>query len=100
MVSETRATQPSGRNVLEELDSRIPTNFYWYLAVLSCVGGFLFGYYTANIGSPMPLIPYHLSSFLTGYLVARSSLRAAARSLITGPLTAPFWLKSPLLPEA
>jgi hypothetical protein len=28
MVSETRATQPSGRNVLEDLDSRIPTSFY------------------------------------------------------------------------
>ena len=42
MVAETRATRPSGRNVLEDLDSRIPTNFYWYLAVLACVGGFLF----------------------------------------------------------
>ncbi len=78
MVSETRASQPSGRNVLEDLDSRIPTNFYWYLAVLACVGGFLFGYDTANIGSALPFIPYHLSSFWTGYLVAGASLGAAA----------------------
>src|SRR5579864_9449072 len=66
MVSETRATQPSGRNVLEDLDSRIPTSFYWYLAVLACVGGFLFGYDTSNIGSALGFIPYHLSSFWTG----------------------------------
>ena len=79
MVSDTRVTRPSGRNVLEEMDSRIPTNFYWYLAVLACVGGFLFGYDTANIGSALDFIPYHLSSFWTGYLVARASLGAAQR---------------------
>jgi hypothetical protein len=65
MVSETRAAQPSGRNPLAELDERIPTSFYWYLAVLACVGGFLFGYDTSNIGSALPFIPYHLSSFAT-----------------------------------
>ena len=70
MVSETKAAQPSGRSVLEELDSRIPTSFYWYLAVLACIGGFLFGYDTSNIGSALGFIPYHLSSFATGYLVA------------------------------
>jgi hypothetical protein len=43
MGSEAKAAQPSGRSVLEELDSRIPTGFYWYLAVLACIGGFLFG---------------------------------------------------------
>ena len=41
MVTETRPAEPSGRNVLDELDSRIPTGFYWYLAVLACIGGFL-----------------------------------------------------------
>ncbi len=100
MVSETRATQPSGRNVLEELDSRIPTNFYWYLAVLACVGGFLFGYDTANIGSALPFIPYHLSSFWTGYLVAGASLGAAAGALIAGPLTDLFGRKTLLITDA
>src|SRR3989440_10054328 len=100
MVSETRATQPSGRNVLEDLDSRIPTNFYWYLAVLACVGGFLFGYDTANIGSALDFIPYHLSSFWTGYLVAGASLGAAAGALIAGPLTDLFGRKTLLTADA
>ena len=84
MATETTATQPSGRNVLEDLDSRIPTRFYWYLAVLACIGGFLFGYDTSNIGSALGFIPYHLSSFATGYLVAGASLGAAAGALIAG----------------
>jgi SP family arabinose:H+ symporter-like MFS transporter len=100
MVSETRATRPAGRNVLEELDSRIPTNFYWYLAVLACVGGFLFGYDTANIGSALGFIPYHLSSFWTGYLVAGASLGAGAGALIAGPLTDAFGRKTLLITDA
>jgi sugar porter (SP) family MFS transporter len=100
MVSETRATQSSGRNVLEELDSRIPTNFYWYLAVLACVGGFLFGYDTSNIGSALDFIPYHLSSFWTGYLVAGASLGAGVGALLAGPLTDHFGRKTLLITDA
>ena len=81
MVSETKPAQPSGRNVLDDLDSRIPTNFYWYLAVLACIGGFLFGYDTSNIGSALGFLPYHLGSFATGYLVAGASLGAAAGAM-------------------
>ena len=100
VVSEARAAQPSGRSVLDELDSRIPTGFYWYLAVLACIGGFLFGYDTSNIGSALPFIPYHLSSFATGYLVAGASLGAAAGALIAGPLTDRFGRKSLLVGDA
>jgi len=32
-----------GRNVLAELDQRVPTSFYWSLTVLATIGGFLFG---------------------------------------------------------
>jgi sugar porter (SP) family MFS transporter len=99
MSSEAKAAQP-GRNVLEDLDSRIPTNFYWYLAVLACVGGFLFGYDTSNIGSALGFIPYHLSSFATGYLVAGASLGAAAGALIAGPLTDHFGRKVLLITDA
>jgi MFS transporter, SP family, arabinose:H+ symporter len=100
MVSGTKAGQPSGRNVLEDLDSRIPTNFYWYLAVLACIGGFLFGYDTSNIGSALGFIPYHLSSFATGYLVAGASLGAAAGALVAGPLTDHFGRKALLIADA
>jgi sugar porter (SP) family MFS transporter len=100
MVSETKPAQPSGRNILEDLDSRIPTNFYWYLAVLACIGGFLFGYDTSNIGSALGFIPYHLSSFATGYLVAGASLGAAAGALIAGPLTDKFGRKILLVGDA
>src|SRR5260370_34014190 len=95
MVSETRAAQPSGRNVLEDLDSRIPTNFYWYLAVLACVGGVLFGYDTSNIGSALAFIPYHLSRFATGYLVARASLGAAAGGPHSGAADGPLRPQGP-----
>ena len=100
MVSEARAAQPPGRSVLEELDSRIPTGFYWYLAVLACIGGFLFGYDTSNIGSALSFIPYHLSSFATGYLVAGASLGAAAGALVAGPTTDRFGRKSLLIVDA
>ena len=100
MSSETTAAQPSERNPLEELDARIPTSFYWYLAVLACVGGFLFGYDTSNIGSVLDFIPYHLSSFATGYLVAGASLGAAAGALVAGPLTDRFGRKSLLITDA
>jgi SP family arabinose:H+ symporter-like MFS transporter len=58
VASDTTAERPSGQSVLEELDSRIPTSFYWYLALLACIGGFLFGYDTSNIGSPLSFIPW------------------------------------------
>jgi SP family arabinose:H+ symporter-like MFS transporter len=99
MTAEAKAEQP-GRNVLADLDERIPTNFYWYLAVLACVGGFLFGYDTSNIGSALGFIPYHLSSFATGYLVAGASLGAAAGALLAGPLTDHFGRKILLITDA
>ena len=100
MVTQTRSTEPGGRDVLADLDSRIPTNFYWYLAVLACIGGFLFGYDTSNIGSALGFIPYHLSSFALGYLVAGASLGAAAGALIAGPLTDHFGRKFLLITDA
>ena len=100
MATEAREAQPSGRNVLDELDSRIPTNFYWYLAVLACIGGFLFGYDTSNIGSALGFLPYHLSSFATGYLVAGASLGAAVGALLAGPLTDKFGRKVLLIADA
>jgi SP family arabinose:H+ symporter-like MFS transporter len=92
--------QPSEKGVLAGLDSQVPTTFYWYLAVLACVGGFLFGYDTSDIGSALPFIPYHLSSFATGYLVAGASIGAAVGAIVAGPLADRFGRKSLLIVDA
>jgi MFS transporter, SP family, arabinose:H+ symporter len=90
----------SGRNVLAELDKRVPTSFYWSLTLLATLGGFLFGYDTANIGSALPFVPYDLSGFALGYLVAGASLGAAAGALLAGPWADRFGRKSLLIADA
>jgi sugar porter (SP) family MFS transporter len=89
-----------GRNVLSELDQRVPTSFYWSLTLLATLGGFLFGYDTANIGSALPFVPYSLNGFALGYLVAGASLGAAAGALLAGPLADRFGRKSLLVTTA
>ncbi|MDQ1614976.1 MAG: transporter, family, arabinose:H+ symporter [Actinomycetota bacterium] len=96
----TTPTDEAPQGVLADLDSQGTTSFYWYLAVLSCIGGFLFGYDTAVIGSVLDFIPYHLSNFWTGYLVAGASLGAAVGALAAGPLTDKFGRKSLLIVDA
>ena len=88
------------QSVLAGLDSSAMTSLYWYLALLACIGGFLFGYDTAVIGSVLDFIPYHLSAFWTGYLVAGASLGAAVGALAAGPLTDRFGRKSLLMADA
>jgi MFS transporter, SP family, arabinose:H+ symporter len=100
MTTTPETEQPGGEGVLAGLDSQVTTSFYWYLAVLSCIGGFLFGYDTADIGSVLDFIPYHLSSFQTGYLVAGASIGAAVGALAAGPLTDRFGRKSLLIVDA
>jgi MFS transporter, SP family, arabinose:H+ symporter len=87
-------------SVLDGLDSSAMSGMYWYLALLACVGGFLFGYDTAVIGSVLGFIPYELSPFWTGYLVAGASLGAAVGALAAGPLTDRFGRKSLLMADA
>src|SRR5262249_11648949 len=94
------STETRGRNVLAELDQRVPTSFYWSLTLLATLGGFLFGYDTANIGSALPFIPYPLNGFALGYLVAGASLGAAAGALLAGPLADRFGRKSLLIADA
>jgi MFS transporter, SP family, arabinose:H+ symporter len=87
-------------NALAELDKHVPTRFYWSLTLLATLGGFLFGYDTANIGAALNFVPYQLNSFGTGYLVAGASLGAAAGALLAGPLTDRFGRKSLLVADA
>ena len=100
MAASGGSEQLHGEGVLADLDSRPATSFYWYLTVLACIGGFLFGYDTAVIGSVLDFIPYHLSPFATGYLVAGASLGAAVGALAAGPLTDKFGRKSLLIADA
>jgi sugar porter (SP) family MFS transporter len=92
--------QTGGRNVLAELDQRVPTSFYWSLTLFATLGGFLFGYDTANIGSALPFVPYSLNGFAQGYLVAGASLGAAIGALGAGPLADRFGRKSLLIVDA
>ena len=94
------ATGSSGTNVLAVLDKRVPTSFYWSLTLLATLGGFLFGYDTANIGSALNFVPYHLTGFAQGYLVAGASLGAAAGALLGGPLADRFGRKALLIADA
>ncbi len=86
--------------VLDRLDNQGATSFYWYLSLLATIGGFLFGYDTADIGSALPFIPYKLSSFAEGYLVAGASIGAAVGAIAAGPLTDRFGRKSLLIIDA
>src|SRR5258706_15583976 len=94
------AVSSGGRNVLALLDQRVPTSFYWSLTLLATIGGFLFGYDTANIGSALPFIPYPLSGFALGYLVASASLGAAVGALAAGRLADMLGRKSLLVADA
>jgi MFS transporter, SP family, arabinose:H+ symporter len=100
MSTSAGVGQPPEVGVLDGLDTRPVSSFYWYLTLLACVGGFLFGYDTAVIGSVLSFIPYHLSSFATGYLVAGASLGAAVGALAAGPLTDRYGRKSLLIADA
>ncbi len=88
------------RNVLELLDKQVPSAFIYKLTILSCLGGLLFGFDTSNIGSALNFVPYHLSSFFSGYLVAGASLGAAAGAILAGPLTDRFGRKALLVIDA
>jgi sugar porter (SP) family MFS transporter len=99
-TSDTEEKPPGEEGVLASLDSQAAGGFYYYLAVLACIGGFLFGFDTAVIGSVLDFIPYDLGSFETGYLVAGASIGAAVGALVAGPFTDRFGRKSLLLADA
>lgn len=88
------------QSVLSALDQQAPTTFYWSLTLLATIGGFLFGYDTASIGSALNFIPYDLTGFTLGYLVAGTSVGAAVGALLAGPLTDRFGRKSLLIADA
>ena len=100
MAQSDTSARGDETNVLAHLDATAMSGLYWYLALLACIGGFLFGYDTAVIGSVLDFIPYKLNDFWTGYLVAGASLGAAVGALAAGPLTDRFGRKSLLMADA
>ena len=99
-MTTSSAGETPDTGVLVDMDSQVTSSFYWYLAVLACIGGFLFGYDTAVIGSVLSFIPYKMTDLVTGYLVAGASLGAAVGALAAGPLTDRFGRKSLLIADA
>ncbi|MCL5013238.1 MAG: sugar porter family MFS transporter [Firmicutes bacterium] len=87
-------------NLLEKLDRQPTSQFYWSLTLLATIGGFLFGYDTANIGSALNFLPYHLSPLAVGYLVAGASLGAAVGAILAGRVTDRMGRKSLLVFDA
>ena len=90
----------SAGNVLNTLDDRKPTAFYWQLTLLATLGGFLFGYDTSNIGSALNFVPYGLHGLALGYLVSGASLGAAAGAILAGPISDRFGRKLLLIVDA
>ncbi len=88
------------QDALAKLDERVPTSFYWQLTILATIGGFLFGYDTANIGSALSFVPYPLTGLALGYLVAGTSIGAAIGAISAGFLTDRFGRKSMLIIDA
>lgn len=91
--------------ILDKLNGKIPTRFYWIITLLATIGGFLFGYDTSNIGTALGFIPFAkniatTAPFIYGYLVAGASLGAAVGALIGAALTDKYGRKSLLIIDA
>ena len=92
--------EPEVGDVLNTLDERMPTAFYWQLTLLATLGGFLFGYDTSNIGSALNFVPYGLHGFMLGYLVSGASLGAAVGAILAGPVSDRFGRRYLLIIDA
>jgi hypothetical protein len=93
--SELRASQGASMaraamtgNVLTWLDEQPPSRFYWRLTLLATVGGLLFGYDTANIGSALNFVSYGLHGLPRAtWCPERRSAPPSARSWPVRPQT-------------
>jgi sugar porter (SP) family MFS transporter len=95
------AQDAGGRGgVLAELDRREIGKLYIYLAVLATIGGFLFGFDSANIGSALAFLPFKLGPVGTGVVVGGASLGSFVGALAAGPLVDRFGRKSLLLVDS
>ncbi|WP_369609713.1 sugar porter family MFS transporter [Sulfurisphaera javensis] len=90
----------SYEDLLKILDSRKVTRLYWIITILAAIGGFLFGYDTAVIGTAAEFAPYRYTGFLLGYEIASASLGAAIGTIIAYFYTDRYGRKSLLIIDA
>lgn len=95
-----RNMEDTKSGLLKTLDTRDIGRFYIYLAVLATIGGFLFGFDSANIGSALVFLPFTLGPVAIGIIVAGASLGSFVGALAAGPLTDRFGRKSLLLVDS
>lgn len=55
------ASKQDWTDIGQRMDNQTATRFYWSLTIMATLGGFLFGYDTANMGSDLNFAPYHLA---------------------------------------
>lgn len=55
------ASKQDWTDIGQRMDNQTATRFYWSLTMMATLGGFLFGYDTANMGSDLNFAPYHLA---------------------------------------
>ncbi|AWR96744.1 sugar porter family MFS transporter [Acidianus sulfidivorans JP7] len=88
------------QQILDKIDTRKITRFYWIITVLAAIGGFLFGYDTEVIGIASVFVPYHYTGFVYGYEIASASLGAAIGAIIAYFYTDRYGRKSLLIADA
>lgn len=91
---------PSLQDLLRVLDNNRVNRFYWLITILAAVGGFLFGYDTAAIGTAELFVPFHYEGFLLGYEIASASLGAAIGTVLAYFYTDKYGRKSLLIVDA
>ncbi|MHB8548836.1 MAG: sugar porter family MFS transporter, partial [Thermoplasmataceae archaeon] len=93
----------TGERILERLDNGKTSRFFWFLTVLSTIGGFLFGYDTSNIGIVEGFLPSNyvtVNPFIKGYLFSGVSLGAAVGALLAAGLIDRYGRKYMLIFDA
>ncbi|QGR19765.1 sugar porter family MFS transporter [Stygiolobus azoricus] len=94
------SSQSALQQILDQLDTRKVTRFYWIITILAAIGGFLFGYDTAVIATASVFVPYHFTGFVYGYEIASASLGAAIGAIIAYFYTDRYGRKSLLITDA
>ncbi len=94
------SSQSALQQILDQMDTRRVTRFYWIITVLAAIGGFLFGYDTEVIGIASVFVPYHFTGLAFGYEIASASLGAAIGAIIAYFYTDRYGRKSLLIADA